>query len=128
MNLNRLVLKPSRVHVCPLELLQIVGELVASRLFGLVTVWFRSLAYHYATVVSKTKGLSSGVIEAVDVAEVRRFALTASRPALPPYGPDLNPIEQFFSKLIQMLRKAKERTIEATWQRIGLILQNFKPL
>ena len=71
---------------------------------------------------------SSGVVEAVDVAEVRRLALTASRPALPPYSPDLNPIEQFFSKLKQMLRKAKERTVEATWQRIGLILQNFKPL
>ena len=46
---------------------------------------------------------------------------------LPPYSPDLNPIEQFFSKLKQMLRKAKERTAEATWQRIGSILQNFKP-
>ena len=46
---------------------------------------------------------------------------------LPPYSPDLNPIEQFFSKLKQMLRKAKERTVEATCQRIGSILQTSDP-
>jgi transposase len=46
---------------------------------------------------------------------------------LPPYSPDLNPIEQAFSKLKHHLRKAKERTVEATWQRIGLILRTFSP-
>ena len=46
---------------------------------------------------------------------------------LPPYSPDLNPIEQAFSKLKHFLRKAKERTVEATWQRIGSLLQNFSP-
>jgi len=44
---------------------------------------------------------------------------------LPPYSPDLNPIEQFFSKLKTLLRKAAERTVEATWRRIGTILQDF---
>src|ERR1700676_3688569 len=34
---------------------------------------------------------------------------------LPPYSPDLNPIEQVFTKLKTLLRKADERTIEATW-------------
>ncbi|HEV2677306.1 MAG TPA: IS630 family transposase, partial [Aliidongia sp.] len=38
---------------------------------------------------------------------------------LPPYSPDLNPIEQVFAKLKTLLRKAGERTIQATWQRIG---------
>jgi transposase len=38
------------------------------------------------------------------------------------YSPDLNPIEQAFAKLKTLLRKAAERTIEATWQRIGLLL------
>ena len=33
---------------------------------------------------------------------------------LPPYSPDLNPIEQVFAKLKHILRKAKERTVEAT--------------
>src|SRR5262249_28240686 len=38
---------------------------------------------------------------------------------LPPYSPDLNPIEQVFAKLKHLLRKAQERTIDATWRRIG---------
>ena len=46
---------------------------------------------------------------------------------LPPYSPDLNPIEQFFSKLKHHLRKAKERTVEATWQRIGASLKTLRP-
>lgn len=33
---------------------------------------------------------------------------------LPPYSPDLNPIEQMFSKLKTLLRKADERSVEAT--------------
>src|SRR5690606_1084134 len=43
---------------------------------------------------------------------------------LPPYSPDLNPIEQVFSKLKRLLRKANERTVEATWRRIGSLLDN----
>ena len=44
---------------------------------------------------------------------------------LPPYSPDLNPIEQVFAKLKTLLRKAAERTLEATWRRIGLLLNEF---
>jgi transposase len=46
---------------------------------------------------------------------------------LPPYSPDLNPIEQVFAKLKALLRKAAERTVEATWQRIGSLLTRFTP-
>jgi len=46
---------------------------------------------------------------------------------LPPYSPDLNPIEQAFAKLKTLLRKAAERTIEATWKKIGQLLQCFEP-
>jgi transposase len=46
---------------------------------------------------------------------------------LPPYSPDLNPIEQVFSKLKTLLRKAEERTVQATWQRIGALLRDFAP-
>jgi putative transposase len=46
---------------------------------------------------------------------------------LPPYSPDLNPIEQAFSKLKHHLRNAKERTVEATCKRIGAILKTFSP-
>jgi transposase len=46
---------------------------------------------------------------------------------LPPYSPDLNPIEQVFSKLKTLLRKANERSVEATWRRIGSLLDRFSP-
>lgn len=46
---------------------------------------------------------------------------------LPPYSPDLNPIEQVFAKLKTLLRKAAERTVEATWKRIGSLLACFTP-
>ncbi len=46
---------------------------------------------------------------------------------LPPYSPDLNPIEQMFAKLKTLLRKAAERTVEATWRRIGALLTAFSP-
>jgi transposase len=46
---------------------------------------------------------------------------------LPPYSPDLNPIEQVFAKLKTLLRKAAERTVEATWRRIGQLLDHFTP-
>ena len=46
---------------------------------------------------------------------------------LPPYSPDLNPIEQVFAKLKTLLRKADERTVEATWRRIGALLDAFSP-
>jgi transposase len=46
---------------------------------------------------------------------------------LPPYSPDLNPIEQVFAKLKALLRKAARRTIEATWRQIGTLLGAFSP-
>jgi transposase len=46
---------------------------------------------------------------------------------LPPYSPDLNPIEQAFAKFKVLLRKAQQRTFETVWRRIGQILPAFKP-
>lgn len=46
---------------------------------------------------------------------------------LPPYSPDLNPIEQVFAKLKHLLRRSQERTTEDTWQRIGTLLDHFTP-
>ena len=46
---------------------------------------------------------------------------------LPPYSPDLNPIEQAISKLKTLLRKAAERTVTTTWKRIGKLLDEFTP-
>jgi transposase len=44
---------------------------------------------------------------------------------LPPYSPDLNPIEQVFAKLKAMLRTAACRTIDALWDMIGSLLKRF---
>jgi transposase len=46
---------------------------------------------------------------------------------LPPYSPDLNPIEQVFAKLKVLLRKAEARTIDAVSSRIGSLLEAFTP-
>jgi len=46
---------------------------------------------------------------------------------VPPYSPDLNPIEQVFAKLKTLLRKADERSITTVWQRIGSLLDRFPP-
>jgi transposase len=46
---------------------------------------------------------------------------------LPPYSPDLNPIEQAFAKLKTLIRKAEERTVDGLWRRIGGLLEAFTP-
>lgn len=46
---------------------------------------------------------------------------------LPPYSPDLNPIENAFSKLKALLRKAAERTMDGLWNKIGSLLDLFLP-
>jgi len=62
----------------------------------------------------------AGVAEAIKAAG-------ASILYLPPYSPDLNPIEQLFAKLKALLRKAVARTREALWDTIGHLLNAFSP-
>ena len=62
----------------------------------------------------------SGVREAIEAAG-------ATVLYLPPYSPDLNPIELVFSNLKRLLRDAAERTFEALWQTIGRLLERFSP-
>jgi len=44
---------------------------------------------------------------------------------LPPYSPDLNPIEQAFAKLKALLRKAQERSVDGLWSFLGGALDLF---
>jgi transposase len=46
---------------------------------------------------------------------------------LPPYSPDMNPIEMAFAKLKTLLRQAPERTRDGLWHRIGALLDQFTP-
>ena len=62
----------------------------------------------------------TGVREAI-------HAVEAGRLYLPPYSPDLNPIEQLFAKLKHLIRKAEPRTVEATWRKVGDLLDLFSP-
>ncbi|MDE2256424.1 MAG: transposase [Xanthomonadaceae bacterium] len=60
----------------------------------------------------------AGVREAIE-------AVGAQIRYLPPYSPDLNPIEKMFAKLKALLRKATTRTVEALWTTIGSLLDAF---
>lgn len=62
----------------------------------------------------------AGVQEAITAAG-------ASLMYLPPYSPDLNPIEQAFAKLKALLRAAAARSRETLWTSIGRLLGRFSP-
>jgi transposase len=49
----------------------------------------------------------------------------AHRIFLPPYSPDLHPIEQVFAKLKHLIRVAQPRDVEATWRKVGELLDLF---
>jgi transposase len=61
------------------------------------------------------------------VAGVRVEACGAKLVYLPPYSPDLNPIEQAFAKLKALLRKIAARTVTTLWDALGDILDRFAP-
>lgn len=46
---------------------------------------------------------------------------------LPPYSPDLNPIELVFSKFKWLVRSANERTVDGLWNLCGQLLDRFTP-
>lgn len=54
-------------------------------------------------------------------------AVGATRCFLPPYSPDLNPIETLCSKRKARLKKAACRTVEALWNELAKLLDVFSP-
>ena len=62
----------------------------------------------------------SGIREAIE-------AVGAKLHYLPPYSPDLNPIEQAFSKIKAMLRKTAARSISALYKAIARIIRSISP-
>jgi transposase len=62
----------------------------------------------------------AGVCEAIEKvgAEVRY---------LPPYSPDLNPIENLFSKFKSLLRTEAARTVRSLWSTVGRLIDKFSP-
>jgi len=45
---------------------------------------------------------------------------------LPPYSPDLNPLEMAFAKLKTLIRKAAARTYDQLWKALGHVCDLFK--
>ena len=62
----------------------------------------------------------AGVRDAIEAAGGRLLYL-------PQYAPDLNLIENTFSKLKRLLRTAAELPVEGLWGRIGRLLDEFRP-
>jgi transposase len=62
----------------------------------------------------------AGVREAIEAAG-------ATLMFIPPYSPDLNPIEMAFSKLKALLRAKAIRTVEALWKALGTFVDYFTP-
>jgi transposase len=54
-------------------------------------------------------------------------AVGAHLRSLPPYSPDLKPIETLLAKLNALLRNAAPRTVDALWKDIGTLLGRFPP-
>jgi transposase len=62
----------------------------------------------------------TGVREAIEAAGAKLLFI-------PPYSPDLNPIELAFSKLKALLRAKAIRTAEALWKALGDLCDSFRP-
>ena len=65
-----------------------------------------------------------------DKAKAVRAAIKAAGARLwflPPYSPDLNPIEQTFAKIKHWMRFAQRRTAEDTWRHLGQLLATIQP-
>ena len=62
-------------------------------------------------------------------AELRRMIRAAGARLwyLPPYSPDLNPIEQAFAKIKHWMRLAQKRTVEDVWRHIGTLVAGIQP-
>jgi len=88
-----------------------------------------------ATDVLSNIGIHSGDVVVVDnlgshkSPEIRAMirAVGARLFFLPPYSPDLNPIEQIFAKLKSLLRKAAARTVAALWNAIADLIPTVTP-
>ena len=72
-------------------------------------------------------GVDAGAGDGCDLTMAELEARGAALLYLPPYSPDLNPIEQVFSKLKAMLRRASARSVEALWTAIRDLLGAFTP-
>ena len=106
--------------------------LVATALFDGATNSERFRGYVADTLVPVLKPGDTVILDnlqAHKVAGVRETieAAGARLLYLPPYSPDLNPIEQAFAKLKALLRSASARTVSDLWGEIWKAVSRFTP-
>lgn len=114
--------------------------IAALRCDGLTAPWIIDKAMNRAAFDTYVETQLAPTLERGDVVILDNLAVHKSAKAaaclkergawflfLPPYSPDLNPIEMAFAKLKAHLRKAKARTFDALWRAIGDICDLFKP-
>jgi transposase len=114
--------------------------IAALRCDGLTAPWIIDKAMNRAAFDTYVETQLAPTLEKGDVVILDNLAVHKSAKAaallkaqgawflfLPPYSPDLNPIEMAFSKLKAHLRKAKTRTFDALWRAIGDICDLFSP-
>ena len=86
---------------------------------------------HHSDAFTIRPGVESrkhyAVIEGAHILRKPRRVRPGSLLYLPPYSPDLNPIEQLFAKLKALPRKAAARTKDALWTAIGHLIDAFEP-
>ena len=61
-----------------------------------------------------------GVVETIESAGAEAWYL-------PPYSPDLNPIEQIWSRIKKLLREVQARSFDGLWRAIGESLRQIRP-
>ncbi len=71
--------------------------------------------------------MDNGSAHKVDGVRQAIEARSAELVSLPPYFPDLNPIEQLFAKLKALLCRKAARTVSTLWEAIGALIENFEP-
>ena len=87
-------------------------------------MWDNISRPHVETRGHRGRGINLGSHRVAGVREAIE-ARGASLLFLPPYSPDLNPIEQVFAKLKTLLRRAEPRS--RIWQNIGNSLDRYTP-
>ncbi len=90
-------------------------------------LWIEEAGAHQHLMPAGYDPFDQAGLNLVDGVQQAITAAGASILYLPPYSPDLNPIEQLFAKLKALLRKAAARTKEALWAATGDLLARFTP-
>ena len=81
-----------------------------------------------AIATLRLSGLDDGFVDRdiTKMASLARNVNPARNLNLPPYNPDLNPIEMAFAKLKTLIRKAAARTYDQLWKAVGHVCDIFK--